>query len=166
LWYRVAAAPTESIDMLATSAVKETVYRVVRNIVPWLRRNRSAPVISLVLAAPMNCWVEDIQFLLDRFPGAHFEVHILTKFAPQGDMLISRRVSVRLAGNRWRWVFDALTTIVGRQLPIVIISGRRREMHGRWLARFGLLSDPVVAPTMNDFILALQCAVKDDERRP
>jgi LmbE family N-acetylglucosaminyl deacetylase len=164
LWYRVAAVPAGNIDMLATSAVKETVYRVARNVAPWLRRNRSASAIGIVLAVPVNCWAEDIQFLLDRFPGAHFEVHIRTKFAAQVDMLISPRVSVRLAGNRWRWVFDALTTIIGRRLPMVIISGRQREMHGRWLARFGLLSDPVVAPTMNDFILALQCADKDDER--
>jgi len=162
LWYRVAAAPTESIDMLDTSVVKEKVYRVARTISPWLRRNRSAPAISIVLAVPMNCWAEDVQSLLNRFPNTHFEVHIRTKFAAQADMLISPRVSVRLAGDRWRWVFDALTTIIGRRVPTVIISGRKREMHGRWLARLGLLSDPVLAETMDDFILALQCAAKDE----
>jgi len=159
LWYRVAAAPTENIDMLATSAVKETVYRIARDVAPWLRRYRSAPAIGLLLAVPMGRWAEDIQFLLDCFPGAHFEVHMPAKFAGQAEMLTSPRVSVRLGGNRWGWVFgDALTTIIGRRLPLVIISGRQREKHGRWLARLGLLSDPVVAPTMNDFILALQCA--------
>jgi LmbE family N-acetylglucosaminyl deacetylase len=167
LWYRVAAAPTENIDMLATSAVKETVYGVARDVAPWLRRNRSAPAIGLLLAVPMGRWAEDIQFLLDCFPGAHFEVHMPAKFAGQAEMLTSPRVSVRLGGNRWGWVFgDALTTIIGRRLPLVIISGRQREKHGRWLARLGLLSDPVVAPTMNDFILALQYAAKDDERFP
>ena len=164
LWYRVAAAPTGNIDMLATSAVKETVYRVAGKVAPWLRRNSSSPAIGIVLAVPMNCWAEDIQFLLDRFPSAHFEVHIRTKFAAQADMLTSPRVSVRVAGKKWRWIFDAVTTIIGRRRPMIIISGRRTEMHGHWLARFGLLSDPVVAPTMNDFILALQCAAKDGKR--
>ena len=76
LWYRVAAAPTENIDMLATSAVKETVYRVARDVAPWLRRNRNARAIGIVLAVPMGRWAEDIQFLLDCFPNAQFEVHM------------------------------------------------------------------------------------------
>jgi len=114
---------------------------------------------------PVGRWAEDIQFLLDCFPGTHFEVHMPAKFAGQAEMLTSPRVSVRLGGNRWGWLFgDVLTTIIGRRLPLVIISGREREKHGRWLARLGLLSDPVAAPTMNDFILALQCAAKDDVR--
>ena len=163
LWYRVAAAPTENIAMLATLAEKETVYRIARDIAPWFRRNRSAPAIGLLLAVPMGRWAEDIQFLLDRFPSAHFEVHTQAKFAAQAEMFASPRVSVRLGGNRWRWLFsDALTAIIGRRLPLVIISGREREKHARRLARLGLLSDPVVAPTMNHFILALQCAAKED----
>jgi hypothetical protein len=167
LWYRVAAAPKETVDMLATSAVKESVFRVARDVAPWLRRNKSAPVIGLLLAVPVGRWAKDIQFLLDCFPDAHFEVHVQDKFAGETEMLTSPRVSVRVGGNRWRWVFgDALKTIIGRRLPLVIISGPEEEKHGRWLARLGLLSDPVVAPTMSNFILALQCAAKDDERVP
>ncbi len=161
LWYRLAAAPTESIDMLATSAVKESVYRVARDVAPWLRRNRSAPAIGILLAVPMGHWAQDMQFLLDFFPGAQFEVHMRAPFAGQAETLISPRVSVRVAESRWRWVGGALTAILARRLPLVIIPGRKKEKHGRWLARLGLLSDPVVAPTMNDFILALQCAAKE-----
>lgn len=167
LCYRVVAPPTEDIDMLATSAVKETVYRVARDIAPWFRRNRSAQAIGLLLAVPVGRWAEDIQFLLDCFPGAHFEVHMKAILAGEAEMFASPRVSVRVGGNRWRWVFgDALATILGRRLPLVIISGREREKHGRWLARLGVFSDPVVAPTMNDFIRALQCGAKDAERVP
>lgn len=165
LWYRVTAAPTQNTGMLATSAVRETVYRVAREVTPWLRRHKSAPVIGLLLAVPMGRWKEDLQFLLDCFPGARFELHSQAKFAAQAEMFVSPRVSVRWRGNRWAWIFgDALPTIIGRRLPLVIISGREREKQARWLARLGLFSDPVVAPTMSDFILALQCAVTDNER--
>jgi hypothetical protein len=157
LCYRVIAAPTRKIDILDTSAVKEAVYRVAREVTPWSRRNKSAPVICLLLGVPVGRWAEDIQYLLDCFPDAHLEVHMQTKFAAEAEMLTSPRVSVRSWDDRWRWLFGgALRTILGRRLPLVIISGREREKSGRWLARVGLLSDPVVAPTMSDFILALQ----------
>jgi LmbE family N-acetylglucosaminyl deacetylase len=164
LWYRVAAAPTAEIDMLSTSAVKESVWRVARDLGPWLRRNTSAPVIGLLLTVPVGRWAADMRFLLDYFPGAHFEAHMQAKFAAEAEMFTSDRVSIHVGGNRWRWVFgDALKTVIARRLPLVIISGRQMEKKGRWLARLGLVSDPVMAPTMSDFILALQNSAKDNK---
>jgi LmbE family N-acetylglucosaminyl deacetylase len=163
LWYRVAAAPTEGIDMLATSAVKESVHRVARDLAPWLLRNRSAPVIGLLLTVPVGRWADDMKFLLDYFPGAHFEAHMQAKFAGEAEMFSSDRISIQVGGNRWRWAFgDALRTVVARRQPLVIISGRQMEKKGRWLAHLGLLSDPVVAPTMSDFVLALQNVARHD----
>ena len=157
LWYRVAAGPTTNIDTLDTSAVKESVCHVARELAPWLRRNRSAPVIGLLLTVPVGRWTADMRFLLDYFPGSRFEVHMQAKFAAEAEMFTSDRISIQVGGNRWRWVFgDALKAVIARPLPLVIISGRLMEKKGRWLARLGLLSDPVVAPTMGDFILALQ----------
>ena len=164
LWYRVSAAPTENVDMIDTSAMKDSIYRVARDVAPWLRRNRNARKIGIVLAAPMGRWADDLKYLLDCFPNAQFEVHTQTKFAGHAEMFASPRVDVRLGGNRWRWILgDALTTILGRRLPLVIVTGREREKHGRWLARFGLLSDPVVAATMSDFVQALQYAAREGE---
>ncbi len=164
LWYRVTAAPTQDLDMIDTSAMKDSIYRVVRDLAPWLRRNRNARQIGIVLAAPMGRWADDLKYLLDYFPNAQFEVHTQSKFAGHAEMFASPRVEVRLGGDRWRWILgDALTTILGRRLPLVIITGREREKHGRWLARFGMLSDPVVAPTMSDFVEALRYATRGDE---
>jgi hypothetical protein len=144
--------------------MKEPIYRVVRDLVPWLGRNRNARKIGIVLAAPMGRWADDLKYLLECFPNAQFEVHTQTKFAGHAEMFTSPRVEVRLGGDRWRWIVgDALTTILGRRLPLVIIAGRQREKHGRWLARLGLLSDPVVAATMSDFVQALQYVVKKSE---
>jgi hypothetical protein len=87
------------------------------------------------------------------------------KFAAEAEMFTSDRVSIHVGGNRWRWVFkDALKTVIARRLPLVIISGRQMEKKGRWLARLGLISDPLVAPTMSDFIVALQNSAKDAKR--
>jgi LmbE family N-acetylglucosaminyl deacetylase len=159
LWYRVTAAPTEDLDMIDTSAMKDSIYRVARDLAPWLRRNRNARKIGIVLAAPMGRWADDLKHLLDTFPNAQFEVHTQTKFAGHAEMFTSPRIEVRLGGDRWRWILgDALTTIIGRRMPLVIISGREREKHGRWLARLGMLSDPLVAPTMSDFVEALRYA--------
>jgi len=167
LWYRVAAGPTANIEMLDTSAVKDSVRRVARDLAPWLRRNRSAPVIGLLLTVPVGRWAADMRFLLDCFPGSHFEAHMQAKFAAEAEMFTSNRISMHVGGNRWRWVFgDALATVAARRLPLVIISGRKMEKKGRWLARLGLFSDPVVAPTMSDFILALQKSRNDRPSDP
>ena len=164
LLYRVAAAPTKQVDVLAGSAMKESVCRVVQDLAPWLRRNRSASVIILLLTVPVGRWAEDIRFLLHYFPRAHFEVHMQAKFAEEAEMFRSPRVSVQVRGNRWRFLFgDALWTTVARRRPLVIISGRHREEKGRRLARLGLLSDPVVASTMTNFILALQNSPNDNK---
>jgi len=164
LWYRVAAAPTKDLDMIDTSAVKESIYRIARDLAPWLRRNRNARKIGILLAAPMGRWADDLKYLLDFFPNAQFEVHMQTKFAGHAEMFSSPRIEVRLGGDRWRWMLgDALTTVLGRRIPLVIVTGREREKHGRWLARFGLLSDPIVAASMSDFVQALQYTVKEGE---
>ncbi len=164
LWYRVTAAPTKNVDMIDTSAMKESVYRVARDVAPWLRRNRNARRIGILLAAPMGRWADDLQYLLDYFPNARFEVHMQAKFAGHAEMFTSPRVEVRLGGDRWRWMLgDALVTIFGRRLPLVFITGREREKHGRRLARFGLISDTVVAATMSDFVQALQYVAKKGE---
>ena len=164
LWYRVEAAPTKNIDMIDTSATKESIYRVARDVAPWLRRNRNARKIGILLAAPMGRWADDLKYLLNCFPNAQFEVHTQTKFAAHAEMFTSPRVEVRLGGDRWRWILgDALPVILGRRLPLVIVTGRQREKHGRWLARFGLLSDPLVAATMSDFVQALQHSVMQGE---
>jgi hypothetical protein len=157
LCYRVTAAPTEKIDMLTTSAVRSSVFQVAQDLAPWLRRSQSAPVIGLLLTVPVGRWAEDMRFLLDYFPNSHFEVHMQTKFASEAEMFASDRVSIHVGGNRWRWVFgDAVKTVIARRLPLIIISGREMAKKGRWLARLGLLSDPMVAPTMSDFIVALE----------
>jgi hypothetical protein len=164
LWYRVTAPPTKDLEMIDTSAMKDSIYRVARDVAPWLRRNRNAGKIGIVLAAPMGRWADDLKYLLDCFPNAQFEVHTQTKFAGHAEMFTSPRVEVRLGGDRWRWILgDALTTIIGRRMPLVIITGREREKQGRWLARFGMLSDPVVAVTMSDFVEALRYTARKGE---
>lgn len=164
LWYRVTAPPRKDVDMIDTSATKKSIYRVARDVAPWLRRNRNARKIGILLAAPMGRWADDLRYLLDRFPNAQFEVHMQSKFAGHAEMFASPRVEVRLGGDRWRWMLgDALPAILSRRLPLVVITGEQREKHGRWMARLGLLSDPVVAATMSDFVQALQYAARDDE---
>jgi LmbE family N-acetylglucosaminyl deacetylase len=164
LWYRVTAAPTQDLDMIDTSAVKESIYRIARDLAPWLRRNRNARKIGILLAAPMGRWADDLKYLLEFFPNAQFEVHTQTKFAGHAEMFSSPRIEVRLGGDRWRWMIgDALTSVLARRMPLVIVTGREREKHGRWLSRFGLLSDPVVAQTMSDFVQALQYTARNGE---
>jgi LmbE family N-acetylglucosaminyl deacetylase len=164
LWYRVTAAPAEDIDMIDTSSMKEFIYRVARDLAPWLRRNRNARKIGILLAAPMGRWADDLQYLLDYFPNTQFEVHMQAKFAGHAEMFASPRIEVRLGGDRWRWMLgDALTTVLGRRMPLVIVTGRGREKQGRWLARFGLVSDPLVAQTMSDFVQALRYAAMKNE---
>jgi LmbE family N-acetylglucosaminyl deacetylase len=165
LWYRVAAAPTRELNMVETSVVKESVYSVAEEVAPWLERNKTAPAIVILLGVPMGRWEQDLRFLLDCFPKAQFEVHMPSRFAGQAEMFTSPRVSVRLGGERRRWMVGALATVVGRRVPVVIISGRPKAKHGRQLARLGLLSDPVAAPTMSDFVLALQCAAAKKDGR-
>ncbi len=165
-WYRLATAPTRNMDMLDTSPAKEAVYRVARDLAPWLRRHRSAPVVDFLLAVPTGRWAEDLQFLLDLFPRAHLEVYIRAKFAGETELFVSPRVSVRLLHNGRGWIFDALKIVLGRRRPLVILPGRQREKLGRWLARLSLFSVPLVAPTMSDLVQALQSAVGDEERRP
>ena len=162
LWYRVTVAPTKDLDMIDTSAMKESIYRVARDVAPWLRRNRNARKIGIVLAAPMGRWADDLKYLLDYFPNAQFEVHTQSKFAGHAEMFASPRVEVRLGGDRWRWILgDALTTIFGRRMPLVIITGREREKQGQWLGRLGLFSDPVASATMSDFVEALRYAARE-----
>src|SRR5580698_10495335 len=134
MWYGVTAAPTKDITMIDTSATKESVYGVAHELAPWLRRNLNARKIGILLTAPMGRWADDLKYLLDCFPNAQFEIHTQTKFAGHAEMFTSPRVEVRLGGDRWRWILgDALTTILTRRLPLVVIAGRKREKHGRWL---------------------------------
>lgn len=163
IWYRLGTAPTRNIDMLETSPAKEAVQRVTQALPPWLRRNRNAPVIGFLLAVPTGRWAEDLQYLLDVFPHARFEVYIRTKFAGETELFASPRISIRLLHNSWGWIFDAVRIVVGRRRPLVIIPGRQREKLGQSLARLSLFSTPLVAPAMSDLVQALRLVTSDEQ---
>lgn len=159
LFYRVLTPPASIIEPLSCRAEKESVYIVAQKLAPWLHRNRSVKLIRIIQAEAVGRWAEDMQFLLEIFPNATFEVHVPLDCLAETGSLVSSRITIYPIKNRWKWWFaNAVRTIVSRPGPLVLLSGSHDEQkrYAGIISMLGLGSDSIVAPTMNQFILALR----------
>jgi LmbE family N-acetylglucosaminyl deacetylase len=166
LSYRVAAPPKARVDFISCYVERNVVYQIAARLERWFHRNRLAPSIVIIMAVPVGRWAEDMQFLLDTFPRAVFEVRMPRKNLAEAETLTSPRIAIHPINNRWRsWFAEAARAAVSRAKPLVVIPGRGREKYAHLIRILGIASDSVVAPTMNDFTLALRLvASKENDR--
>jgi LmbE family N-acetylglucosaminyl deacetylase len=159
VFYRVAAPPAAGVKFISCYADRNIVECIAPRIESWYHRNRLAPTIILFFAVPVGKWAKDMEFLLGLFPKAVFELRMIRKNVAEVEALVSPRIVVRTLHNRWRWWFaDAARGTLSRAKPLVVIPGRGREKYANKLRLLSIVSDLVVAPTMNDFVLALRLA--------
>jgi len=165
--YQVQALPTSKIEPLSCYPEKESVYRLALKLEKWFRRNCSVKLIRILQAEGVGRWAEDMQFLLDVFPSSKFEVHLRCDCLLETDTLVSDRITVRSVKNRWKWWFaNAVRTIVTQPGPLVLVSGKHLEQkrYAGILSMLSIGSDSIVAPTMNQFILALRVVISKDSK--
>jgi len=163
--YQVLALPTSKIESLACYPEKESVYSVALELEKWLRRNCSVKLIKILLAEGVGRWAEDMQLLLDVFHNTNFEVHVPCDCLVETETLASDRITVCSVKNRWKWWFaDAVRTIVTQPGPLVLVSGKHQEQkrYAGILSMLSVGSDSIVAPTMNQFVLALRLVTSKD----
>lgn len=167
--YRLHKLPTNKVDQMATIAVKERVSSLVKGVVPWFKRNRHKPLIKILLAVGVGRWSEDVQYLLDNFPKAQFEIYVPSDCLIETETFISPRITIHAGENRWKgWFKNAIWTIISRPGPLVLISGGddyRQKRYADMLSKVSIGSDSIVALTMNQFVLALRLADNMKEKK-
>jgi LmbE family N-acetylglucosaminyl deacetylase len=157
LFFRLALPPSAKIEPLSCYAERDTVYRIVQKLAPWVHRNRRAAAISILSAKAFGRWGEDMRFLLDVFPEARFEVHLPKACLAETESLVSLRIVVTPIPNRWRnWLATASRALLRGAHPLVLLPGRGREGCAKIFNLFNFHCDSIVAPTMNDFVMALR----------
>jgi LmbE family N-acetylglucosaminyl deacetylase len=154
--YRV-VAPPERLDFLALSVSAPEVRRLTEELGPWIRRHRRARRIRLFLRPPAGRWVEDMQWLLDTFPAAHFAVRASGEALAEATDARSPRIEVRPIGKgAAAWTLGVLSASLEGPVPTLVIAFADRMREARRLGMLLPLSDTLVAPSMNHLVLALR----------
>jgi LmbE family N-acetylglucosaminyl deacetylase len=157
LLYKINVTRLAGLEGLSRCAGRAAIDALSENIVPWLRRNRSASLIRLLLATAAGRWAEDMQFLLEIFPRATFEVHVGSAWLAETETLASPRIRIKVVGRGWRsWLLDAVRTLASRPNPLVIIAPQEAHRRARLVSGLSIGSDSIIAPSMSEFLLTLR----------
>jgi LmbE family N-acetylglucosaminyl deacetylase len=159
LLYELVAPPRVEVDPLSCYLESGRASGMARRLAPWLARHQSASLVRMFVPTSFGRWTEDMRFLLEIFPRARFEVYLSRPRLPETEALSSPRILIRpIESRRWSWYAAAGRLLLSRPSPLVIVASPGKEHHARWLGAACLGSDPVAAPSLNDFILGLRLA--------
>jgi LmbE family N-acetylglucosaminyl deacetylase len=122
---------------------------------PWVRRHRNAERIRLLLLVPAGRWAEDMQYLLRVFPRAHFDIYAAV--LAETEQFQSPRIRVSHVGSGLKaWGRFAFRLMLMKPLPTLFLAGQKRLREAQMLSRLWPMSDPIVIPTMDHLVAALQ----------
>jgi LmbE family N-acetylglucosaminyl deacetylase len=155
--YEVVTRPCKTIDPISCYVDSDRVFEMARNIVPWLRRHKSASLVRLFVLTPFGRWAQDMRLLLDLFPQARFEVFMARSRIVETESFSSPRIQI-LPVDPGRWYHAAGHLLLSWPSPLVIVMNPKKERHARWLSRGCVASDSIVAPSLNVVTLALRLA--------
>jgi hypothetical protein len=154
--YEVVTPPCKPVDPISCSVDSDRVVEMAPRIAQWVRGHKSASLIRLFVLTPFGRWAQDMQLLLDLFPKARIEVFMPRSQVVETELFSSPRIRVKPIDSG-QWISAAARLLLSRPSPLVIVSpGKERE--ARWLSAACIGSDPIVAPSLNVFTLALRLA--------
>lgn len=154
--FRVDKLP-RSIAPLAMYSGRAVVEKLVLQLAGWYRRHRLAKRIRILSLVGVGCWAEDMQFLLDAFPRANFEVYLSDATYGEAERLLSPRISVHSVKGRARaWLWLLLRTALSRPCPLMVMTGESRQQMMPLIGALCVLSDPFAAITTNHLVQALR----------
>jgi hypothetical protein len=158
-FWRLEMRPT-TLDALSLYIDKELVDQTALKLSRWVRLHIGAKRIRVLVVMPAGRWAEDFQFLMETFPHACFDVYVPPAAAAEATKFDSPRIRVLHvdAGGK-AWSLLAMRLALSRPAPTVFIAGSVRLREANLLAKLWPMSDSVVTPTMDHFVLALRQAV-------
>jgi LmbE family N-acetylglucosaminyl deacetylase len=157
--YKLETPPSGKMEPFACYLEKDRVSTLAKDLAPWLARHRLASAVTIFVPTAFGRWAEDMQFLLDLFPRANFEVVVSRLHVPEAETFSSPRIHLRpVESGRLAWYAAAARLFLTRPNPLVIISSPGKERHARRLKAGCFGCDSIVASRWNDFILGLRQA--------
>jgi LmbE family N-acetylglucosaminyl deacetylase len=163
-FWRLEKYPT-TLDPLALYIDKAVVEQTATKLLKWDWQSRTVKRIRLLMILPAGRWVEDIEFLMRIFPDTHFEVYVSPAVAAEVTQFYSSRVHVYHVTSSKGWLPLVMRLALSRPAPTAFIAGEKRMREANLLAKLWLLSDSVVVPTMDHFVLALRQALAATSKR-
>ncbi len=145
-----------ALDVLSLYIGKERLDQITSKLSRWVRRHRDTKRIRILLLMPAGRWAEDIQFLMEVFPHAHFDVYVSPAVAAEVNQFNLPRLRMRHvdAGGK-AWSLLAMRLALSSPAPTAFIAGTVRLREANLLAKLWPMSDPVVLLTLDHFVLAL-----------
>lgn len=156
LRFRVRTLPGP-VEPLAVYSARAAVEHLRPRLERWFRRHRAARRIRLLSPVPMGRWVEDMTYLMERFPRARFEVHVSRECADETSELTSPRLDVRVAEGTGRaWLARLLRVARSRPCPTIVLVGEDRPLVARAARLMCVFCDPLVASRADHLVRALR----------
>jgi LmbE family N-acetylglucosaminyl deacetylase len=155
VFWRVDRLPN-AVEPFAFYSDQQGLRRARKRLRPWVQRHRNAPRIRLMLRSPPGGWADDIDFLLQAFPEASFDVYASRGAAAEVSDYDCPRVRLHPVGARSvNWMRLGLQMLASAPVPTLLVASKRRFRQAGWLSS-QIGSDTAVVPTMDYLKIALR----------
>jgi LmbE family N-acetylglucosaminyl deacetylase len=158
VFWRVKDLPPAAEPGIVARAVSCQVPEV-DSIAAWVRRNRAASLVRVLLTRPTGRWHRDLEVLGRAFPRARFEVWTSRVADAEVTEIPSERVDIRTVdGGAAAWLLASLRLCVSRPAPTLVHASAERVRRARQLSSLWPGSDTVVLASMDHLSGALRIA--------
>lgn len=156
--------PPTTLDALSLYIDKNLVEKTAPKLLNWVRRYQNSKRIRFLMLMPAGRWAEDIQFIMEIFPHASFDVYGSSPVVVELAQFDSPRIQVHHVTSSKIWLLRIIQLALSRFAPTAFIVATARLSQANLLAKLWPLGTPVVVPTMDHFVLALRQAVETNNK--
>ena len=144
------------MEPLAFYSDQQGLRRARERLRAWVQRHRNTPRIRLLLRSPPGGWADDVDFLLQAFPEASFDVYASRGAAAEVSDYDCPRVRLHPVGaGAANWVRLGLRLLASAPVPTLFVAGEQRFRQAGWLSSL-MGSDTAVVPTMECLTIGLR----------
>lgn len=145
------------VDTFELYSGREDILSLRARIARWNPKHRSSKRITILCPMGVGRWKENMECLLDRFPGAIFEIHMTEDACEETRALTTSRIRILpVRGLAKGWIPHLLRLWLLPPGPLILFTGHRHRRAIPWLRVLFAHANPLPATTMDHLVTALR----------
>lgn len=138
----------------------DRVERLSKRLSLWYPRNRSARRIRILCPIGVGFWLQEMGYLLEKFPDSLIEVYLTEDALAESKSLVSEQLKViPVRGMAVGWIKRLLVCAITPRVPTITLTSYRLELPEFTLEFARLIANWILVANMDQLVRALHSAL-------